>query len=104
MTKEEYKRWVKFMQGCRGQWTIDHVHDGNDGQDLLLFYPHPVRQGVGVFIGVKQNGEVTAGTYEDAFPHIGEATFQRRWSKKFGSYTAARAKVLERTLMINRGR
>lgn len=103
MTREEYISWSRFMKSCRGRWNIDLIHNGKDGQDLLMFKPHPTDPTRGVYIGVKQNGHVTAGTYDGALPHVGDAMFYRAWEKHFGSFRAAKAKVLERTNMLNGG-
>lgn len=92
----EYDAWIRFMRSRRGRWTVDPIHDGENGRRLLCFCPRLADETRGVFVEVEADGTVRAGTYEDALPHIGDALFRARWERDFGSQREAVRVVAER--------
>jgi hypothetical protein len=103
MTSQEYRRWVEYMKRCRGHWTLDVVHDGTEGRDLLLFCPFLQRPNNGVYICISASvpGVVEVGRFDGAVPHIGEALFTPLWKdKRFSSFVEAKLAVLKRTLCV----
>lgn len=88
--------WIDFMKASRGKWTRDPIHNGSEGRDLLLFRPHPQDASKGVFIQVR-GPRVSAGTFSEAFPHIGEAAFFPKWTKDCTSSEEALVLVRTRT-------
>ena len=93
---EDYVAWERFMRSRRGPWTVDPIHDGEAGRRLLCFCPGLADETRGVFVQVEGDGTVRAGTYEDGFPHIGDALFRTRWERGFGSHREALRAVVER--------
>jgi hypothetical protein len=83
MTNVEYELWRRHMLSCRGRWTRDQVHDGLDGRDLLCYVPLDGDATAGMYVDVSVDGRATAGAFEGAIPHIGDAIFIPRWERKF---------------------
>lgn len=90
-----YNAWVTYMKSRRGMWTIDQIHNGVGGKDLLAYASYAGDHSSGVYVMVN-NGKVDSGTFRDAVPHIGEATFSPKWSKDFGDHNEAIATVMTR--------
>lgn len=82
---EDYQRWMEFMRSRRGQWTIDQIHSGREGSDFLVFCPTEGDETKGVFVRLDRSGMCEAGVFEDATPHIGDASFKTRWAQAMGS-------------------
>ena len=93
MTHIEYEAWTAEMKRNAGNWKVDPVHDGT-AQDLLIYCARREDPTSGSYIQVR-GGTASAGTYEDAIPHLGEASFTSCWTHKYESYNAAIARVLE---------
>ena len=71
MNKAEFEAWKQHTESSKRDWTLDPVHNGQNGQDYLFH-----RGGVnGQFIMVSL-GLAKIGNYEGALPHIGEASLQ----------------------------
>jgi hypothetical protein len=84
MTRGELRAWTKITEGSKHRWTLDSITWANRSE--LLFY----RGGAnGKFIWINPGGKLQLGTYVDAFPHIGEATFTVTFTKQFGSIREA---------------
>jgi len=80
MNKAEFEAWKQHTESSKRDWTLDPVHNGQNGQDYLFH-----RGGVnGQFIMVSL-GLAKIGNYEGALPHIGEASFQILHSNEYGS-------------------
>ena len=71
MTKQEFDAWKAETARSRNQWIMDEIHNGRDGQDLVVFKGGEDGQ----FIRIDQSGLCELGSYEGAIPHIGEALF-----------------------------
>lgn len=93
MTTKEYQLWMEEMERSESQWRLDEVTFSNR-QEYLLFKGGAEK---GVYISVDRNGIASIGNYEGAFPHIGEATFTVKHSKKLADdATTALAIVTEK--------
>ena len=71
MTPEEFAAWKESTRESGHHWTVDPIHDGRDGRDLLLF----VGGESGKFLRFNNRDTLKIGSYEGAVPHIGEAVF-----------------------------
>lgn len=71
MTPEEFAAWKESTRESGYHWTVDPIHDGRDGRDLLLF----VGGESGKFLRFNNWDTLKIGSYEGAVPHIGEAVF-----------------------------
>lgn len=87
-TAAEYAAWESFMKSSAGRWTVDPIHNGRNGVDLLVFRGCESNDGSGVYIRVS-DATVDAGSYAGALPHIGEAMFSSRWSRDCRTNLAA---------------
>lgn len=95
----DLEAWSKHMRSRRGKWSVDQIHNGKNGQRLLAYLPDPTDHTKGSFIDVNVNGVITAGTFEGAIPHIGEACFSTLWRKVCTNMDEAKAIVRDRTLL-----
>lgn len=89
MDENELKAWTDFTDGSADRWTVDPVHDGSR-EDLLLF----VGGRSGRFIHAYHE-DMIVGRYEDAVPHIGEASFTVLYREAHGSYGKVLARISE---------
>lgn len=94
--RNEHQAWIEYTRSRRGLWTVDPIHDGRDGRDFLCYAPSLDDATKGVYVMIDQDGTAKAGTYEDAYPHIGEACFLARWNHRYASFNEAFARVAER--------
>ena len=71
MDPQEYKLWKTITRMSYFDWQIDLItlHNKNE----YFFYKGGQ---AGAFISITADGIATIGLYEDAIPHIGEATFR----------------------------
>jgi hypothetical protein len=99
-----YTAWENFCKASRGRWTVDPIHNGQNGARLLMFRGYATGEGdegSGVYIELEFNktggAAVRAGSYDGAFPHIGDACFKVRWVKHFTSAESAKHLVRQRT-------
>lgn len=88
MNLQEYNQWKQWMRASRGQWTLDPIHNGQQGQTLLIFRPSPKDSTKGLFIAVDKTGLVTAGAYRDGSPHVAEGVFFTYWQRQTESLAA----------------
>lgn len=70
MTKEEFAAWQAITESSRFQWTEDAIFRLN-GRGAFYY----IGGEDGQYIQAHKDGRLEVGTYEDAFPHIGEASF-----------------------------
>lgn len=79
----DHHAWAAYMRGLRGTWALDPVHNGSNGR-LLAFRPDQDDATRGVYVELNTGtGKCSAGRYEDAVPHLGDALFLPRWSATF---------------------
>ena len=84
MTKLEAEKWCTLTNSSKNKWTLDEITANNKG--IYLFY---IGGEEGNFIEVLKTGLMNVGTYQGAFPHIGEAIFPVLKSKQFKDQNAA---------------
>ena len=90
MTDQELNQWLVVTENSRYQWTEDEVTRLN-GRGALYYFGGED----GVYIRVQPDGELSVGTYEGAFPHIGEALFTRKAVLACDGFDQALQKAME---------
>jgi len=90
MTDAELKQWLAVTANSQYQWTEDEITRKN-GRGALYYFGGED----GVYIRVQPDGELSVGTYEGAFPHIGEAFFTRKAVMECGDFNQAFQKAVE---------
>lgn len=82
-TEYDHHAWAAYMRSLRGKWSVDPVHNGTSGR-LLAFRPDQDDATRGAYVELDtRTGKCSAGRYEDAVPHLGDALFLPRWSATF---------------------
>ena len=85
MDASEFEGWKKETEKSKDFWSVDKIHNGAEGQDLLLY-----KGGAsGHYAAFSPDGWVQLGSYEHAVPHIGEACFSPLNSHQFASMQEA---------------
>jgi len=91
MTVQEFEAWIKHTDRSRNQWQVDPIRLHNRGEYLMY------RGGeAGTYVWIV-GAEVSVGSYEGAFPHIGEAIFKRNATKVFLNQNDAMCAVASST-------
>lgn len=90
MTDSELKQWIAVTANSQYQWTEDEITRLN-GRGALYYFGGED----GIYIRIQPEGELSVGTYEGAFPHIGEAAFTRKSLVACGSFDQAFQKAIE---------
>lgn len=76
--------WLAVTESSRFKWTEDEIVRLN-GRGAMYY----IGGEYGQFIRINKDGLLTAGTYEGAIPHIGEAMFQVVVEKQYPDFNAA---------------
>ena len=84
MTEAEMRQWLAVTENSQYQWTEDEVTKLN-GRGALYYFGGED----GIYIRIQPEGELSVGTYEGAFPHIGEALFTRKAVMDCGDFNQA---------------
>lgn len=84
MTQHEFEYWKEVMQNSRFRWVEDDITRLNGNG--VLYYTGGED---GIYMRLSPDGLLTAGTYEEAFPHIGEAIFQPKTERRYDSFDKA---------------
>lgn len=90
MTEAEMRQWLAVTENSRYQWTEDEVTRLN-GRGALYYFGGED----GVYIRIQPEGELSVGTYEGAFPHIGEAFFTEKMVVPCNTFDRAFQKAVE---------
>ena len=90
MTEAEMRQWLAVTENSQYQWTEDEVTRLN-GRGALYYFGGED----GIYIRIQPKGELSVGTYEGAFPHIGEALFTRKAVLACGGFDQALQKAME---------
>ncbi len=90
MTDTELKQWIAVTANSQYQWTEDEITRLN-GRGALYYFGGED----GVYIRIQPEGELSVGTYEGAFPHIGEAVFTQKSSVVCDSFGQAFQRAIE---------
>ena len=90
MTQHELEHWLKVTASSEYRWVEDEItRRGGRG---ALYYTGGED---GIYMRLSPDGRLTAGTYEGAFPHIGEALFTRKAEHQYASFSEASQAALE---------
>lgn len=90
MTQHELEHWLKVTASSEYRWVEDEItRRGGRG---ALYYTGGED---GIYMRLSPDGRLTAGTYEGAFPHIGEALFTQKAEHQYASFSAASQAALE---------
>jgi hypothetical protein len=89
MTQEEFDGWRAVTERSKHHWNSDLIHES---RGEFLFYIGGVD---GRFISIDRSGLLRLGEYEDAYPHIGEASFKVNFSVQCSDREAAFKRVVE---------
>ena len=84
MTEAEMRQWLAVTENSRYQWTEDEITRLN-GRGALYYFGGEE----GIYIRIQPEGTLSIGTYEGAFPHIGEAMFTRKTVVDCGTFDQA---------------
>ena len=84
MTDQELERWLAVTANSQYQWTEDDVTRLN-GRGALYYLGGED----GVYLRIQPEGTISIGTYEGAYPHIGEALFTPKAVQDCGDYNQA---------------
>ena len=90
MTKQEFDLWLAKTESSRYHWTEDTIYRLN-GRGAFYY----IGGEDGAYIKVTDNGMLEAGTYEGAFPHIGEACFIPKVRRQFDGFNEAFKNAIE---------
>lgn len=90
MTDLEAKQWIAVTKTSQYQWTEDESVRRN-GRGALYYFGGES----GVYLRIQPNGMLSVGTYEGAYPHIGEACFTQEGTVDCGSFNQAFQRALE---------
>lgn len=90
MTDSELNQWIAVTANSQHQWTEDETTRRN-GRGALYYFGGSD----GIYMRIQPDGEFSAGTYEGAFPHIGEALFTRKMVAVCDSFDQAMQKAME---------
>jgi len=94
MTPQEAKAWKEETSNSKDHWRVDQIHS-DQNRDLLLYIGGTNGHYAHVYLA---NGKAVlqVGQYEDAIPHIGEASFKIQGTRKFGTMDDAFVFLIER--------
>ncbi len=73
MDKRELEYWQSVTEHSTYRWTEDSIIRLNSGEHLYYIGGEN-----GHYMRLSQDGKLTVGNYEGAYPHIGEAVFYLR--------------------------
>ena len=95
MSPKEYNTWKRFQMKNAGYWSIDPIHTGNNGKDLLIYVASPKDPSSGLYVHISNDGEFSAGNFVGAVPHMGEAEYFPKVTKKFDNKIFALSQACE---------
>ena len=88
--QRDWNYWTAVTESSRFKWTEDEIIRLN-GHGAMYY----IGGEDGQFIQIGKDGLLTAGTYEGAIPHIGDAMFSTVVTKQYPDYNAAFTAALE---------
>jgi len=83
-SEREFEAWRAVTEGSRFRWTEDVIFRLN-GRGAFYY----IGGEDGCYMKIHKDGALDIGTYEGAIPHIGEAFFNSRIQKQYGSFNEA---------------
>ena len=84
MTREEFDGWRSVTEASCFSWTEDPIKRLNNKGAMYYIGGED-----GCYIDISKDGKVTVGTYEGAYPHIGEATFYVKGTRQLKDFNEA---------------
>jgi hypothetical protein len=90
MTEKEFAYWQAITESSRFRWVEDEIYRLN-GRGAFYYSGGEN----GVYMRIEKDGLLTAGRYEGAIPHIGEAFFTVQAEKQFAHFGAACTAAIE---------
>jgi hypothetical protein len=84
MNQGEFKYWQAITKSSEDGWVEDVITRLN-GKGTLYYTGGED----GRYMRLSPDGKLTVGTYEGAFPHIGEAMFKQEAEHQYGSFDEA---------------
>ena len=84
MERDELEYWQSVMAASRDEWVEDSITRLNEGGNLYYTGGEDGR-----YMRVYSDGRLSVGSYEYAFPHIGEALFTQSFERQYGSANEA---------------
>jgi len=71
-----FENWVKENRNSSTNWITDRIHDGRNNRNRLEFKIYPDNTTKGIYRNTKSGeSNMTEGTFDFAFDHIGNAFF-----------------------------
>ena len=95
MSPKEYNAWKRFQMTNAGYWTIDPIHNGSDDKDFLVYVASPKDPTSGLYVHISNDGTFNAGNFLGALPHMGEAEYFPKVTKKFDNKIFALSQACE---------
>lgn len=95
MTIKEYENWMNITESSKYRWMHDECQSHNHG--IELFYKGGVN---GEYVEITPEGDLMIGSYEGAYPHIGEAFFDIKAKKNYGTKANAIQAAIEKGGML----
>ena len=90
MTEQEFKYWAAKTQSSSDNWTEDEIFRLN-GKGAFYY----IVGESGTYIKIHSDGLIEGGTYEDAFPHIGDAIFTESFQRQFDNFIDAFKSIIK---------
>ncbi|KAF5038192.1 hypothetical protein DSECCO2_556850 [anaerobic digester metagenome] len=84
MDQKECENWIAVTASSSYKWVEDRISYLN-GRGSLYYTGGED----GVYIQISNDGTLKIGTYEGAFPHIGEALFKVKEEQKYADFNEA---------------
>lgn len=84
MDQKECENWIAVTASSSYKWVEDRISYSN-GRGYLYYTGGED----GVYIQISNDGTLKIGTYEGAFPHIGEALFKVKEEQKYTDFNEA---------------
>jgi hypothetical protein len=88
--ERNFAAWSAMTESSRSNWTEDEIYRLN-GRGAMYY----IGGEDGQYLQITKDGKLTAGTYEGAIPHIGEAFFEVKATKQFDSFSEAFTAAVE---------
>lgn len=90
MTTQEFQDWKQVTESSRFNWVVDQAQLRNSNRYLIYKGGQS-----GQFISIEPDGTASIGNYDGAIPHIGEACFQVKHTRKCANQDEALARLIE---------
>jgi hypothetical protein len=90
MTPDELAGWKAVTESSRFRWVEDEIYHLNGRGSFYYMGGED-----GIYMRIQKDGTLEAGTYEGAYPHIGEASFIPKVTRKCVDYSEAFAVAME---------